>query len=371
MFSALVLVVFFGGLELGCRVFWTPPTGGLRPAMGERQFLTWLSDQAVTDALSGPLYREDRHFLWTLVPGADIKSEISHRHSQGEVQFAHVTINQDGYRGRRLDTQADAAENSLRVLCLGDSNFFGYPLDDKHAFPFVLEQALMQLNKVPGRKIQVVNGGVPGYTIAQGRRLFDKKFQQHDFDVVLLSFLNNDAWRQPQTDARLFDQRSSFLYPVGQAARHWRLYEFLNAMLVEDVAQEEFTPRLPLAEFLSHYTSLVAHLHQAGARVMIVDHCAYPQYQDYSSGLQELVARDGVDYLRVASEVKNQLDKPNGVAPYRELADRVQRRWGLPALRDRPYLWYYAEYTTPEHLNEVGTAWLADQIAPSLLGQPK
>ena len=61
-----------------------------------------------------------------------------------------------------------------------------------------------------------------------------------------------------------------------------------------------------------------------------------------------------------------QLRDPRGLDPYRHLGERVARRWGPGMLQQHPYLWYFAEYS-PEHLNEVGVAWLADRIAPMLL----
>ena len=42
-----------------------------------------------------------------------------------------------GYRGPEI---RDADPPPRRVLCLGDSNFFGYPLDDEHVFPRVLAE---------------------------------------------------------------------------------------------------------------------------------------------------------------------------------------------------------------------------------------
>ena len=60
---------------------------------------------------------------------------------------------------------------------------------------------------------------------------------------------------------------------------------------------------------------------------------------------------------------------PGGFGKYRQLAERVARRWG-PLLHERPSLRFYAE-VYPEHLNEVGVAWLADEIAPMLLDRVK
>ena len=364
-YSTIVVVVFFGGLELLLWAFWTPsaPKGPPRgPAVGERQFVSWLSDLATTDPLASPLYREDRHLLWSLVPDAQIRGVITHRAPDGEKQQIRITINADGYRGRKLGTEDDQA--TFRVLCLGDSNFFGYPLDDEHVFPHVLEKKLSRL--APRRRIEVINGGVPGYTIAQGRRLYDKRFGQHRFDVVLLSYLNNDAWPQPQTDSHLFEVQHSFLYPVARVIRHSRLVSFMGSFFAKDISPSDFVPRVPLDDFVQHFESLVDTLRKAKTRVMILDYCAYKPYVPYGRKLRELAHRKGLPYLGVGENVAAQLRDPHGLDPYRHLAERVARRWGPGMLQQHPYLWYFAEYS-PEHLNEVGVAWLADRIAPMLL----
>ena len=53
------------------------------------------------------------------------------------------------------------------------------------------------------------------------------------------------------------------------------------------------------------------------------------------------------------------------ITDYSRLAGRVRQRWGTDKLERRPYLWYYAEMF-PEHLNELGNAWLAARLAPSI-----
>ncbi len=238
-------------------------------------------------------------------------------------------------------------------------------MDDEQVFPHVLENALSRLT--PRRRIEVINGGVPGYTIAQGRRWYDKRFGQHRFDVVLLSYLNNDAWPQPQTDFHLFEVQGSFLYPVARLIRHSRLVSFMGSFFSKDISPSDLVARVPLDDFVQHYESLVDTLHKAKTtRVMILDYCAYRPYEPYSRKLRELARRRGLTYFGVAENVGLRIRDPRGLEPYRQLAERVARRWGPKMLQQHSYLWYYAE-RRPEHLNEVGVAWLADRIAPMLL----
>jgi hypothetical protein len=46
---------------------------------------------------------------------------------------------------------------------------------------------------------------------------------------------------------------------------------------------------------------------------------------------------------------------------------KAQKRWG-ETLKTHRHLWMYAEMY-PEHLNEAGTAWLADMVRSILIAQ--
>jgi lysophospholipase L1-like esterase len=362
-----VFVTFFGGLELLLRAFWTPPVR--QPVVGDRKFLSWLSDIATTDPLGGPLYQTDPELLWSLVPGAEVTTTISHRHPKGEQQPVRITINEDGYRGRRFGENANDSKDTLSVLCLGDSNFFGYPLDDAHAFPSVLGQKLGKL--LPDRDIEVINAGVPGFTIVQGERLYEQLFRDREFDVVLLSYLNNDAWPQPQTDTQLLASRDSVFFDIARISSRSRVVAFLGSMVATEVDPKNFVARVPLEEFLQRYRSMITTLRARDSRVVIVDHCAHQEYDPFSSALRSLAEAEGVEYFGVARRVGEQLQNLADLDRYGILNTRVMRRWGIELLLDRPHLRLYAEYKRPEHLNEVGVAWLADAIAPTLFERDK
>jgi lysophospholipase L1-like esterase len=67
-----------------------------------------------------------------------------------------VEVNADGYRGPALDP----SHARFRILALGDSCTFGTPLSERHPYARVLERAL----EARGHEVEVVNGGVEGYS---------------------------------------------------------------------------------------------------------------------------------------------------------------------------------------------------------------
>lgn len=359
-YMLLVWGVVFGLPELMLRLFWNSP-GPKTPPVGTRQFLTWLSKRSVHGENVKPLYRDDPQLLWRLDPGIQIDSFNHHFAPQGEEQPIRITVNEDGYRGRKLSDQNQ--EPSSRVLCLGDSNFFGYPLDDHDTLPYVLQETL---NRDCSRSHwEVVNAGVPGYTVVQGWRWYQSQFQRNHFDVLMLSFLNNDAWRQPNSDAELFRQKSSSIQPLADLARRSRLVAWTESWIRPVVPKQRYVPRVSKEDYAAHYRLLIEAAQKAGTRVVILDYRAYDQYEPYSQILRQLADEKQIDYIFVGGRVVAAVEDPKILEKYPSQMGRVERRWGSGVLSERPYLWYYAEYH-PEHLNELGVAWFADQLGEML-----
>ncbi len=358
-FSAIIWLAVFGTPELLLRLFWTP-TGPKTPAVGTRQFVNWLSRLSEDEKTTKPIYRSDPKLLWSLDPGTSITSFNHHFAPDGEKQSINVTINDEGYRGQSLTT---IDTNSRKILCLGDSNFFGYPLDDQQTFPAVLEATLQK--HCPSQNWRVVNGGVPGYTVIQGWLWHQQAFRDHKFDVLLLSFLNNDAWRQPQHDLDLLSNNSSIVHTLGGLARYSRIVNWLESTFRTPIPKSKFVPRVEKKDFVAYYRRLIDLAENTGTRVMILDYRAYDQYAPYSIALKQLADERRVEYVAIAPRIAAAIDKPETLAQYPTQVEKVRRRWGTELLNERPYLWYFAEFH-PEHLNEVGVALLTDQLKDSL-----
>ncbi|MBI5836756.1 MAG: hypothetical protein HZB25_05905 [Candidatus Eisenbacteria bacterium] len=95
-----------------------------------------------------------------------------------------------GLRGPEVNP-ADLAP--LRILVLGDSYAFGWGVSDEDAFPRRLESLLRA--RAPGRPVEVINAGVPGYAFHQRLRMLGLIRARVRVDIVILTAsMANDPW---------------------------------------------------------------------------------------------------------------------------------------------------------------------------------
>ena len=129
------------------------------------------------------LFLFDRDLFWRLRPGATFDAE------------APVPINAAGYRGP-LASPAPPPE-LLRVAVLGDSVAFG----GAAAWPESLRPGLAAI--AAPRPVEILNYGVPGYSIVQGERQYQREVARLTSAVVIIAYGWNDHWlaRGGQTDA--------------------------------------------------------------------------------------------------------------------------------------------------------------------------
>lgn len=354
-------IALVGVPELLLRTFLDPPPAP-EPIVGNRRFVEWLTEQSVAGADAGALYRSDEHLIWSLEPGAQILTKSQHYDRGGEGQAVTITINSDGHRGPQVSQSV--APEALRVLCMGDSNFFGYPLSDDFAFPRVLERQL-QLNEPD--TAEVINAATPGYTVVQGWRWYDAQFRDYPYDVLMLSFLNNDAWPQRRTDTDTLAVYSAPWRPAAMLAERLWTVRWVRAWR-SGTAEEALVARVDLATFEERYRRFIAAARTRGARVMLIDHNAYEEYAPYTRVLRRLANERQVSWLPVRSTLRAGFSLADAQARDPELVARVRRRWGADKLQRRDYLWYYAEFF-PEHLNELGNLFIARLLRDEILGR--
>jgi lysophospholipase L1-like esterase len=91
-------------------------------------------------------------------------------------------------QGLRMDheVQVPRPKGLLRVLCVGDSCTFGYRLGHDQAFPWQLNERLRA--RFPGKSFEVVNCGVPGWTLFQGWRFLETQAARYAPQLVILNF---------------------------------------------------------------------------------------------------------------------------------------------------------------------------------------
>lgn len=172
-------------------------------------------------------YTVDRRLFWRLKPGyeADLYNFLSplvmdpelRRRGLYERARFHVSVNRLGFNGPVFSPRKP--EGTFRIACIGDSNTFGWGVDPGENYPAVLGRLLEA--RVPGRKIEVLNLGVPGYSSLQGRVFVEEMVRDLAPDLVIAAYGFNDRWLVSRTDAEELARAESLagraLYLFGRS----------------------------------------------------------------------------------------------------------------------------------------------------------
>lgn len=114
-------------------------------------------------------------------------------HKEENTSFL-VSTDEHGLRGPVHPVEK--AAGSTRILTLGCSTTFGWGVDDAATYPAQLEGVLRE----KGRKVEVINGGQPGYTSFQGLWLWDKVLARYQPDLVVFGYIVQDSRKVAYSD---------------------------------------------------------------------------------------------------------------------------------------------------------------------------
>jgi len=175
--------------------------------------------------------------FWELVPNKQIKGDFI---AKGEYR-----INSQGFRGKEFEP--DKAANTIRICCIGNSCTFGWEIPEGNTYSELLETALTK--NYPGRKFEVINCGVPGYTSQQGLTLLKDKILDYRPDIITLSFGWNDIWgagkgitdREQKIHSRLIINLQNALAKL----KTYRLLKYVLLELSEKKGLESFDHENP------------------------------------------------------------------------------------------------------------------------------
>jgi hypothetical protein len=93
--------------------------------------------------------------------------------------------------GLRNVDELNPDENVLRILAIGDSFTYGFYVHNHEAFPARLEE---RLNELLPRRVQVLNAGIPGYTLEDEWAYLQDKGLALNPDIVILGVYTNDIF---------------------------------------------------------------------------------------------------------------------------------------------------------------------------------
>jgi len=190
----------------------------------------------------------------------------------------------DPYNGYRLKESPDPASrrpprlpgepkapDEVRVLCIGDSVAYGLLLSEEEAWSGCLQTYVRQWMP-PDTRIEVYNGGVPGYGPQQCKRLLQSRLIQLEPDIILW---HEEPWTDDQLELpQIISERQMRLRAFFFRFRLFFFLTFLRDLIQGDqdagwhlfnLPQQRISKEASLASF----NSLILWCRERGVKAFI------------------------------------------------------------------------------------------------------
>lgn len=347
LLAGLAVVALLAVMEGAGRLFWGPPD----PVLPER--IDWACQR-------------DPRLGFRFVPGA-----------VGPGGPGANSINSLGYRGPEVAVPKPAGV--YRILCVGNSVTVGVNIHNDTTYPGIL-QCFFDAAPVAGRRVEVVNAGVPGYLSDHQcyRMLHDFPRLQPDCIVFLMgeadicaALLTNATWQaigrpRPMTVPWLDRPWLAWLGKRSTVVRQSRdaLEELLIARRLRQTAKQDMTPLLgpDIARYKKNLASLLGACRERGIQALLVN---------YPWNFSNKVGRDD-NYNDLKTLIKPfEFNLYWQAAPLLAAANKeLAAAWGVPLVDLQPVMYGLADrrqvYDDFSHPNKRGNFLFAYQIAAAL-----
>jgi lysophospholipase L1-like esterase len=284
LYSLIPLVVLFGGAELGLRGAGWPTVEG-------------------TFAHNQP--------YWVLDP--ELKGQAT-PHREENTTFP-VSTDSNGLRAPLHSVEKP--DGVWRIMTLGCSTTFGWGVADDQSYPAQLERLAQQQR--PGR-VEVINGGQPGYTSFQGRWLWERSLRAYHPDVVLIGYIVQDA-----RDAAYSDEAQAILQQDARFLKDQLLYRFRTYLALRSAlghvqirAKERQEggggqQRVPPADYVANLRWLVAQVRVSGATPVLF---GYPLEREGYTSAHRRILKAAAEELGVPHfDPQPQMEQASSAAP--------------------------------------------------------
>jgi len=166
-----------------------------------------------------PYFMDHPVLGWTARPGYDGPRDFNGRDYHFKINSAFM---------RDDEISLEKGENTVRVLCLGDSITEGSEVDNDGTYPNLLEKELNKLNL--GKHFEIYNCGVGDYGIRQELLFLREIGLKYKPDIVILGYYVNDGRGfiprkaiNPRLPILQFLKKSRFIYYLDKIIMKYRI----------------------------------------------------------------------------------------------------------------------------------------------------
>jgi lysophospholipase L1-like esterase len=211
--------------------------------------------------------------------GANVKDDWREEHAFGDRHLIYDPVliwrpfsgqfspfNPQGFRGAPID--AAKPSGSFRIFALGDSNTFGWDVDEGANWPAQLQRLFS--TSQPG--VEVINAGVWGYSSFQGRARFQEILPLNP-DLVLVSYGANDAHQVRVPDATYVKSHDR-IERVTRATKQLRLAQLAVAAwdraAVAAGATGTLGPRVSVEDYAANLRAIITTAYARGVQIVLL-----------------------------------------------------------------------------------------------------
>lgn len=287
----------------------------------------------------------------------------------GSHNGSRIQINSLGFRGPELT----AGQPDLRLAFLGASTTFCAEVSNNAAtWPHqVADRVRLAL---PGRRVDYINAGVPGYVVATSLENWRRRVAPHKPDIVVIYHATNDLAK----DTRALARARGLMAESKEAeqswlARHSMLWFLVEKNLAIRSAQQRATSanaarldNLPsdIADGFRHrLTTLVREVQASGAHVVLPTF-SYRLRRDQAPA-ERLKAAESALYYMPYMSTESLLA---GYEAYNTAIRKVAQETGALLIEGELTIpGDAAHFTDSVHFSDRGSAVMAERVARALL----
>ncbi len=261
-FAAIVVGLFFGGLELTC-FFARPLYINFRklglPAYAASNIPSTIKYTLRENELSHP----DAGLLFHV-----------QQNPSGEPIQGYTGINALGFRGNVYDPNLHS-DDETKVMILGDSCAFGWGiLDYRLTFQSILEERLGEQSG----EFKVYNFSQPGYSSSQGKVVFDRWFSKVNPDLLIIYFGWNDIWETPLLTDNQYLNLLQFTHTAPlkwiQKTHTYLAFESLYQTYIKQPAgqhsQINKNVRVPMEDAIANFKTFVTAASEHNTEIILI-----------------------------------------------------------------------------------------------------
>ncbi|HET9481218.1 MAG TPA: GDSL-type esterase/lipase family protein [Candidatus Polarisedimenticolia bacterium] len=376
--------VLLGLIEATVRILDLEPGRGPRaavPAWLDRNVLAkesqWIDLLAESPGDLDNYYRTyvwDRHLFYRLRPGLIVTlTDVTAPAAIRDRTRWTFSTNARGFTGPEVPYEKPPG--TFRVVAMGDSSTFGWGVETEQSYPRVLETELRR--RLPGRRIEVINLGVCGYTSLQGRVLLEREGLRYQPDIVTISYGSNDFSPVPEPFEEVYRRNLGWSGAARALLNHSRAYRLYASALLGAV-QARGAPAAAPAEggarivlnvgpdaSQENLIRMAGAASAGGADPIFVAHCT-PGH--LGEPMRRAAGASGAPLIESGPLLERSVEQGVASARFPQEAARLRSLY-TAALMER-FGWLQVYLTDHCHPNSIGHQLVAEALLPIVESTP-